>query len=89
MYLPRFSVSSIVGADCLTKSEKVNFGKFPNISFEEVSVVFGENWKSVAAVVVLPKLVKENPEFADMDGLLLSSSVVTICLSKQKNEIFK
>jgi hypothetical protein len=24
-----------------------------------------------------------------MDGLLLSSSVVTICLSKQKNEIFK
>jgi hypothetical protein len=43
-YLPRFSVSSsIVGVDCLTKSEKVNFGKFPNMSFEEVSGFFGEN----------------------------------------------
>jgi len=42
-YLPRFSVSSIVGVDCLTKSEKVNLGEFPNMSFEEVSGVFGEN----------------------------------------------
>ncbi len=80
-FLPRFSVSSVVGEDCLIKSEKLNFGIFPNVNVEDVSVVFDENWKSVG-VVILPKLAKEYSELPILDGLLLSSFVVTIRISK-------
>ncbi len=84
-FLLRCSVSLVVGEGCFTKSEKLNFGVFPNENVEKVFVGFDENWKSVVGVFVFSKLVKENPESEELDGLLWSSSFVitiSVCLSK-------
>ncbi len=65
-FVPLFSVSfvvDLVSEDCLAKSEKLNFGVFPNVNIEETLVVdeLGvENWNPVTGVVAVPKLVKAN-----------------------------